>query len=95
MTEAEEQEPASSLPLMLFTLGFLLMFAGVVVLVISSLVGGDGAVSGGAVVFVGPIPILIGDGPHGFLAVVLAAVLTIIGFVVFFWMRRRASKDES
>ncbi len=61
-------------------------------LVASALLGGDASVSGGAIIFVGPIPIVLGAGPYGFFAVVLAAVLTVIGFVVFFWMRRQFSR---
>jgi len=91
-TEAQQQERASlSLPLKLFLFGFVLMFAGVMVLVASALLGGDGTVSGGVVIFVGPIPIILGAGPYASLAVVFAAVLTIIGFVMFFWLRKRVS----
>jgi len=92
MTETEEHEATSKLPLNMFLIGLLLMFAGVIVLVVSALLGGNGTVSGGAIIFVGPIPIVLGAGPHAFLAVVLAAVLTVIGFAVFFWMRRQFSK---
>lgn len=91
-TERQQQEEVpSSLPLKLFLFGFVLMFAGVVVLVASVLLGGDGTVSGGVVVFVGPIPIILGAGPYASLVVVFAAVLTIIGFVMFFWLRKRVS----
>lgn len=92
MAETEVHEAMSSLPLKLFLFGLFLMFAGVIVLVVSALLGGDGTVSGGAIIFVGPIPIVLGAGPHAFLAVVVAAVLTVIGFIVFLWMRRRFSK---
>jgi uncharacterized membrane protein len=90
--EAEQQEEASSnLPLKLFLFGFLLMFAGVVVLVASALLEGDGTVSGGVVIFVGPIPIILGAGPYASLAIVSAAILTIIGFVMFLYLRKRVS----
>jgi uncharacterized membrane protein len=90
-TEGEQESP-SSLPMKLFLLGFLLMFAGVVVIMASALLEGDANVSGGAVIFVGPIPIILGSGPNAFLAVILAAVLTIIGFIVFLWMRKQFPK---
>jgi len=92
MTGAQEHEAMSKLPLNLFLIGLFLMFAGVIVLVVSALLGGNGTVSGGAIIFVGPIPIVLGAGPHAFLVVVVAAVLTVIGFAVFFWMRRQFSK---
>jgi len=92
MTEPGEHESTSNVPLKLFLAGFILMFAGVVVLMASALLSGDGAVSGGAIIFIGPIPIVLGAGPYAPLAIVLAAVLTIIGFIVFFWMRKQAAK---
>jgi uncharacterized membrane protein len=94
MTETErghQEEVSSSLPLKLFLFGFVLMFAGVVVLVASALLSGDGTVSGGVVIFVGPIPIILGAGPYASLTVVFAALLTIIGFVMFFWLRKRVA----
>ncbi len=93
MAEVQEQESTSILPLKLFLLGFFLIFAGLIVLVASALLGDDATVSGGAIIFVGPIPIILGAGPYGFSAVVLAAVLTLIGFVVFVWMKRQGSKS--
>jgi len=87
--ERQQEEASSSLPLKLFLFGFLLMFAGVVVLVASALLGGDGTVSGGVVIFVGPIPIILGAGPYASLAIVFAAILTIIGFVMFFWLKKK------
>ncbi len=88
----QEQESRSSLLAKLLPLGFMLIFAGVIVIVASALFSGDSNVSGGAIIFVGPIPIIVGAGTDPFLAVVLAAALTVIGFIVFFWMRRRVPK---
>ena len=85
-----EQEPGqASLPMKLLLIGFFLMFAGAVALMASALLGDDANVSGGAIIFVGPIPIIFGAGPDAFLAIILAAVLTIIGFILFFLMRKQ------
>jgi uncharacterized membrane protein len=93
MIEAgQEQESSSGLSVKLLLLGVVLTFVGVMVIVVSVLLSGDADVSGGAIIFVGPIPIILGAGTDAFLAIVLAAVLTIIGFIVFFWMRRQVSK---
>ncbi len=89
MMETEQEPGHASLPMKLLLVGFFLIFVGVVVLLASALLGGDASVSGGAIIFVGPIPIILGSGPDAFLAIMLAAVLTIIGFVVFFWLRRQ------
>ncbi len=42
-----------------------------------------------AVVFVGPIPIVLGAGPYSFWAIVLAVALTILGVILFFVLRKR------
>jgi len=64
------------------------MFAGVVVLIAAAALQGDTNISGGLLIFIGPIPVVLGAGPHAFIAVLLAVILTIVGFVVFFWLRR-------
>ena len=69
------------------------MVVGVIVLVTATLIGGgETSVSTGVVIVVGFIPIVIGAGPYAFFAILVAAVLTIISFVVFVWMRKQASK---
>jgi uncharacterized membrane protein len=89
VTETDpEREPSSSLPLKLLLLGFVLTFVGIIVIIASAFLSGEANVSGGAIIFVGPIPIIVGAGTDAFPAIVLAAVLTIIGFVVFFWIRQ-------
>ena len=83
----------SSLLTQLLPLGFMLIFVGVIVIAASVLFSGDSNVSGGAIIYVGPIPVIVGAGTDPFLAVVLAAVLTVIGFIVLFWMRRQVPRD--
>jgi len=77
-----------SAPVLLFLIGFVLIFAGIVVLIIASALQGNVDISVGGIVFIGPIPVVFGAGPNAFLAIVLAAILTIIGFIVFLWLRK-------
>jgi len=84
----KEEESVWTIPLRLFLLGFFLMFVGVVFLIVAAALQGDTSVSGGLLVFIGPIPIFLGAGPHASLALLLALILTIVGFVVFFWLRK-------
>jgi len=63
------------------------MFAGVLVLLVAALLGGA-SVSGAAIVVVWFIPVVVGVGPYAFFAVLIAAILTIVAFVVFVWMRK-------
>jgi len=93
-TRGTEETSLSATPFKIFLLGLLLMFVGVVVLVVAALMGGGKtSVSTGVVIVVGFIPIVIGVGPYAFLTILVAAVLTIISFVVFVWMRKQASKS--
>jgi len=87
-TQATEETLTSTTLFKLFFLGFLLMFAGIVVLIVTAVLQGDISASGAEVIFIGPIPIVLGTGPHASLALLLAVILTIIGFVVFFWLRK-------
>jgi len=90
---AEERERVSTFPFKLFLLGFLLVFVGVIVLIAAAVLQGDQAnISGVVAVFVGPVPIILAAGPYAPFLVVLAVILTIIGFVVFFLMRRGAAR---
>jgi len=86
-TQATEETLESALPLRLFFLGFFLMFVGIVVLIVAAVLQGEMSASFASVIFIGPIPIILGAGPHALFAIVLAVVLTIVGFVVFFWLR--------
>jgi len=82
-----------SLPLKLFFSGFVLMFVGIILMMVAAALYGTSTVSGGAVILVGPIPIILGAGPHAFLAVLLATALTIFCLIFFLTLRKRARKD--
>jgi len=84
----KEEDFVWAVPLKLFLIGFFLMFLGAIVLIVAAVLQGDTSVSMGSVVFIGPIPIILGAGPHASLALLLAVILTIVGFVVFFWLRK-------
>jgi len=87
-TQATEETLMSANAFKLFFLGFFLMFVGIVVLIVAAALQGDASASGALIIFIGPIPIVLGAGPHAFLALLFAVILTIVGFVVFFWLRK-------
>jgi uncharacterized membrane protein len=72
----------------LFFLGFFLMFVGVIVLIVAAALQGGASASGTLVIFIGPVPIILGAGSNASLALLFAVILTIVGFVVFFWLRK-------
>ncbi len=78
--------------LKVFILGFALVFLGVVVLVVAAWLRGDAGFSGGVIIVIGFIPIIVGAGPHSFIAILIAAILVLISFLVFVWVRKQVSK---
>ena len=92
--EAEDKGIGVSGKLLGFLLlGITLVFVGIAVLVVASLVLGGGSVGG--VILIGPIPIVFGAGPGAGLLIVLSIILTIISIIFFLVMNRRAKRFSS
>jgi len=62
---------------------------GMILVTIATVLFGTPAAFG-AVVFVGPFPIVLGAGPHSFWAIALAVALTILGVILFFVLQKRS-----
>jgi uncharacterized membrane protein len=73
----------------IFFASFALVLIGMVVMMIASFTQGQGQTSGGAVILIGPIPIILGSGPESTWLVALAVIITIIALVVFLLTRRK------
>lgn len=73
----------------LFFISFAIIFIGILLMTVGSL-SNLGGVSGGAVILIGPIPIVLGAGPYSAALVGFAIVLTIFALAFFFVMRKRA-----
>jgi uncharacterized membrane protein len=72
-------------------LGIALVFIGITVLVVVSLVlGGSGSVGG--VILIGPIPIVFGAGPDAGWLILVGVIVTVLSMVLFLVMNRRAQK---
>jgi len=69
-------------------LAFAAIFIGMLLIALGSMPN-PGSVSGGAVILIGPIPIVLGGGPYSFELIGLAVVLTIVAAVLFLIVRRR------
>ncbi len=75
-------------------LGITLVFVGIAVLVVASLVlGGSGSVGG--VILIGPIPIVFGAGPDAGWLIAISVILTVISVVLFLVLNRRNRKFSS
>ncbi len=69
-------------------LGIVLVFVGIAVLVVASIVlGGSGSVGG--IILIGPIPIVFGSGPDAAWLIVISLILTVASIVLFLIMNKR------
>jgi uncharacterized membrane protein len=76
----------------LFFLAFALIIVGMLLMTLGSLGSSNGGFSGGAVILIGPIPIILGTGPFSAPLIAVAAVLTLVVLVFFLFLRRRAQR---
>jgi uncharacterized membrane protein len=72
----------------LFLLAFAAIFIGVLLIALGS-ISNLGNVSGGAIILIGPFPIVLAGGPYSFELVELAVILTIVAVILFLVVRRR------
>jgi uncharacterized membrane protein len=91
--ETEDKVSISSRLLGFLILGLALIFFGIAVLVVISLVfGGSGSVGG--VVLIGTIPIVFGGGPDAFWLIVASTLLAVVSVVLFLIMNRRVRRNS-
>ena len=77
-----------SLPSVLFLVAFAAIFVGILLIAFGSITN-LGSSSGGAVILIGPIPIILGTGPYSFPLIVLSVGVTIVAIAFFLVLRRR------
>lgn len=89
----EEGITVSSRLFLFLVLGFVLVFIGIIVIFIATVLYGGGSASAGAVIFIGPFPIVIGAGPDVTLIVLFSIILAVLSVVVFLVMNRRLRRS--
>ena len=91
LSEQETEDEGITVSSRLFgflILGIALVFVGIVVLVVASLVlGSSGSV--GVVIFIGPFPIVFGSGPNAGWLILIGIILAVLSIVFFLVMNRR------
>jgi uncharacterized membrane protein len=94
-----EKEKAAESPnsgqqkfLMLFIIGFFIIFLGIIILIIATLVYGEGSANFGGIIFIWFIPIVFGVGPESKWIVLFAIILAVLGMAMFLIMRREIKK---
>lgn len=73
----------------LFLFGFVLMFAGIIVIMVATVLFGASA-GAGAIIWIFPLPpIGLGAGPYAFWAILLGVTLTVFALILFIILRQR------
>ncbi len=90
----EETSPSESFlwstPFKLFLLGFVLMFAGIIVMIIAAVLFGT-SIDAGAIIWVFPLPpIGFGTGSYVIWVILLSFALTVFSLVLFIILRKAA-----
>jgi len=75
--------------MILLFIGFLIAVLGIIILVIAALLIGGSSTSLGVVIFIGPIPIIVGAGPEAQWLILFAIILAVLSIVMFTAMRKQ------
>jgi uncharacterized membrane protein len=86
---AEEGITVSNRFFLFLILGFVLVFVGITVVLVTAVLYGGGSANFGGVIFIGPFPIVIGAGPDTTLMVLFGIILAVLSVIMFLVMRRR------
>ncbi len=95
--DEEDEDEGFSVSSRLFgflLLGLALVFAGIAVLLVASIVS-SGSGSVGGVILIGPIPIVFGAGPDMVWLIIISVILTVVSIILFLVMNKRARQFRS
>ena len=90
----EEGITVSSRFLLLLILGFPIVIVGIILILIAAVLYGGGSANAGAVIFIGPFPIVIGAGPDVTWIVLFSIILAVLSVVMFLVMNRKIRRFE-
>jgi uncharacterized membrane protein len=81
--------------LILFVIGFFIIFVGIIILMVAVVLYGNGSVNFGAIIFIGPVPIVVGAGPEATWMVLFAIILAVLSIIMFLIIRRKIDKAKA
>ena len=87
--EAEEDSGVPNKFFLLFAVGFVLVFVGVLMVVAAIALGGAGSASAGIVIFIGPFPIVLGAGPDVVWLILIGVILAVVNVILFVILPRK------
>jgi uncharacterized membrane protein len=94
-TGANDEGAVSRKILMLFVAGFFMTFVGIIVLIVATLFYGGGSANFGALIFIGPIPIVVGAGPEAAWMVSFSVILAVLSIIMLLIMRKGIAKKKA
>jgi len=80
--------------LILFIIGFFIIVTGIIIIIIAAVFSG-GSVDFGALIFIGPFPIVVGAGPEATWMVLFAIILAVLSIITFLILRREMGKANT
>jgi uncharacterized membrane protein len=90
----EEGITVSSRFFLLLILGFAIVIFGIILILIAAALYGSGSANAGAVIFIGPFPIVIGAGPDVTWIVLFSIILAVLSVVMFLVINRKIRRFE-
>ena len=78
--------------LMLFVVGFFIIFVGIIILMVAAVLS-NGSTNFGAFIFIGPFPIFVGAGPEAPWMVLFGIILAILGIIMVVMLRREVKRS--
>ena len=94
-TGENDENVVSRKILMLFVAGFFTTFVGIIILMVATLFYGGGSASFGALIFIGPIPIVVGAGPEAVWMVLFALIMAVLSIIMLLIMRSGIAKRKA
>ena len=90
--ELEKAGKTSGKFFLLLVAGFVIVFVGIAVILITAVFSSGGSASAGVIIFIGPFPIVIGAGLDVTWMVLFSIILAVLSVVVFLVLDKRMRK---
>jgi len=81
--------------LTLLIIGFFMIFLGIIILIVATLLYGEGSAHFGSVIFIWFIPIVFGAGPEATWMITFATILAVLSIIMFPIIRKEIAKANT
>lgn len=81
--------------LILLIIGFFIIFLGIIILMVATMLYSEGSVNFGGVIFIWFIPMVFGVGPEATWMIIFAIILAVLSIIMFLILRREIAKANA